>query len=97
MDDIDALKNILCKGEFSSLTFSYNDHACNYVSVKKWFEEYEPDELEDFISEDEMKKAIETNSVWSAQWYPNTPVGFCVARASTFDALIKYLTKEPNK
>jgi hypothetical protein len=39
-----------------------------------------------WASEDERLKAIAENSVWTIQWYPTTPVGFCCVGASTFEA-----------
>lgn len=40
-----------------------------------------------WVSPEERLRAIETNELWTAQWYPDTPVGFHVLHASSLDAL----------
>jgi hypothetical protein len=35
-----------------------------------------------------MQRAIATDELWTMQWYPETPVGFCVLHASTLAALL---------
>lgn len=91
MIDPEMLKNLL-NGPFSSLTIGYNDdHACNYVDAAGWADEFggylaDEDDRIDWVSEDERLKAIRENSVWTIQWYPNTPVGFNCVGASTFEA-----------
>jgi hypothetical protein len=41
-------------------------------------------------SDEERLKAIRENSVWTIQWCPETPVGFCCVGASTFEAAAHY-------
>lgn len=92
---------VLLKGEFSALTISFNDeHACNYVSAQGWHDEWgmygggsETDCIQ-WASEDERQKAIRDNSVWTIQWYPNTPVGFYCVGASTFEAAARYALEQ---
>ena len=88
----------LLKGEFSSLTIGFNDeHACNYATAQKYHDEWgqygggtaENDRI-DWPSEEERQKAIRENSVWTIQWYPNTPIGFNCVAASTFEAAARY-------
>jgi hypothetical protein len=87
----------LLDGEFTLLTIGFNDlHACNYQTAKQWSESMgEPDgglqtynDLADWVSPEEREKALANNSVWSIQWYPNTPVGFNDLYASSLPALI---------
>ena len=40
------------------------------------------------VSDDERQRAIEKDSVWTCQWYPNTPVGSCALAASSFEVLM---------
>lgn len=83
----------LLNGEFSSLSIGFNeDHACNYAKAADW-DFYAPESEDsriEWASEVEREKAIRTNSVWTIQWYPDTPVGFCCVGASTFDAAARY-------
>jgi len=92
MSNLDQLREKLCKGEYSSLSITWNEHACNYCTVEKWLTEYGTDiKDDDFVSLEEKQKAIETNSLWCAHWYPDTPVGFYHIYASTFEALLSGL------
>jgi hypothetical protein len=85
--DLASLVSRLCKGEFSSFLLRYNDHAASYQTVAyaladrpDWYHD------DDFVP-GEREKCIATNTMWSAQWYPKTPVGFCILYASTLEAL----------
>ncbi len=86
----------LLKGEFSCLTIGFNDdHTPNYVNAQRWADEYgeyrgDDDDRIHWVSEEERQKAIRENSVWTIQWYPDTPVGFCCVGASTFEAAATY-------
>lgn len=92
---LEAMLRSLMKGEFSSLTISFNDqNAPNYKSVGGHLEYYpDADEDAEWVSDEERVKAIETNSWWSAQWYPDTPVGFCSISASSLQALLAALAE----
>lgn len=37
----------------------------------------------DFVDEAEVAICIATDSVWSIQWYPSTPVGFSIVHAAS--------------
>lgn len=88
----------LLNGEHASLTIGFNDdHACQYVTAQeyhdKWGEYGGGADMQriDWVSEEERLKAIRENSVWTCQWYPNTPVGFYCLGASSLPALIAAL------
>lgn len=42
-------------------------------------------------------KAIRENSVWTIQWYPDTPVGFACVGASTFEAAARFALARNNE
>lgn len=89
MDDLERRLRGLLKGEHSSLTIGFNeDHAPNYMTAAE-YEATEPGD--DWVSETEREKALENNTVWSIQWYPQTPVGFCRLKASSLGALVEAL------
>lgn len=94
---LDELRAALCKGEFSSLHISWNDdNGSNYTTVREAISR-SPDvyAVEDFVGgEAGMQACIAANSIWSAQWYPDTPVGFCVLHAPTFEALREALERQ---
>jgi hypothetical protein len=102
----EALLRSLLDGEFTSLTIGFNDlHACNYTTAKGWSEEMGAadggmqtyNDPRDWVSPEEREKALENNSVWSIQWYPNTPVGFCQLYASSLEALLEAIAMETRR
>ena len=90
MIDAEDLTDLL-RGEFSSLSIGFNDdHACNYVHAKDWDCYGDEKSRIDWVSGDEKRRALENNSVWTIQWYPDTPVGFYCVAASTFEAAARF-------
>lgn len=98
---IGELEILLCsllKSEYSSLILSFNE-ACapNYQTVREIEDEAEKqDDIHqfDWVSEEERQKAIESNSMWGLQYYPNTPNGFYAIAASSIEALIDRIEKD---
>jgi hypothetical protein len=58
------------------------DHACNYVTAKRWIEEYDSESFADCASE-LVERMVETDTIWRLQVYPYTPIGFHVWHAPT--------------
>jgi len=71
------------------LRLIHNEHRDVYETVEQFYD------ANDFISEEEWRKAIAEDSVWVLHWYPNTPVGFIRIAASTLEAIEAKL-KEKN-
>ena len=44
-------------------------------------------DCDDFVSPEELKKAIAEDSVWILHWYPDTPIGSYSILASSLEAL----------
>lgn len=72
------------------MTITCNDHKSSYWTVAEaiavrddWYSRA------DFVSPEERQRCIDTNTLWSLQWYPQTPVGSCVIHASSYAALIE--------
>jgi hypothetical protein len=55
------------------LFLEHNAHKDVYETIEEF---YDPGA---FVSEKERLKAVEANSVWKLQWYPDTPVGFILS------------------
>lgn len=73
------------------LTVEFNAHAIYYETAEQWIAEQESTAdgcWFTWVSPDERARAIATDSVWTCQWYPNTPVGFNALAASSFDVLL---------
>lgn len=94
---LEELAKQLLEGEFSSLHITCNDHKVNYQTAKEAIDGGQWVSPDDFISPEEMQKAIDANTIWSVQWYPQTPVGFCVLFASSFQALLDHFARQALK
>lgn len=64
-----------------------DDHAVNYTTAQDWIDNCAPDWFE-HDPPDEVQRMRDTNTIWTLQVYPNTPVGFNVWNAATLDAAI---------
>lgn len=92
IDEMETMLLSLLKGEHSSLSIGFNDsHASSYLKPEddEWLEDDE-----DWVSPDEKVKAFKDNTVWTAQWYPNTPIGFNKLHASSLTVLIEALSEK---
>lgn len=73
----------------ASLHLTHNDHKSYYLTVAQSIEQgdhgYRDD---DWVSPEQRQKAIDTNECWTLQWYPDTPVGFCLLSAADLDVLM---------
>lgn len=94
---LEELAKQLLEGEFSSLHITCNDHKTNCQTAKEAIEEGQWFSPDDFVSPEEMQKSIATNTIWSLQWYPHTPVGFCVLYASSFQAILDHMARQALK
>ncbi len=70
-----------------SLTLSHNDHKSVYEPI----EEYLSHSDMDWVSEEQKQKAIDEDSIWEIQWYPNTPVGFLYFAACDLNVLLAHV------
>lgn len=73
-----------------AFSLEHNDHATFYETVAKRLEESEY-HREGWVSEDQKQKAIATNDMWTAHWYPITPIGSCTLHAADLDVLLAAL------
>lgn len=71
----------------ASLHITHNQHLAYYETVEQ-YEETRIDK-DEWASDEERQKAIDTNSLWEIQWYPDTPIGSYSVFGSTLEATIK--------
>ena len=72
-------------------------HKCGlYITHNEHLDIYQPiieavGEVgdEEWATKDSRERAIETNSLWSIQWYPDTPIGFCKVYGATLSETLK--------
>lgn len=77
-----------------SLTIEFNQHAVYYQTVEQWIEDQRHFGGVSWVSEEERLKAIETDSVWTCCWYPNTPVGSCSLSAASLEIVLAAIRAE---
>lgn len=70
------------------LSIEHNEHRNYYETAERFIADR--DLAACFESPEEMRKAIETDSVWTLQWYPETPVGSYIVAASTLYDLLRH-------
>lgn len=68
------------------LYLTHNEHKDMYRTIAQEFE-YHPEDYDD-MSEEDKAECLATDSLWTLQWYPKTPVGFCVVHAATLEKVI---------
>ena len=84
----------LQNGKPNSLSFGFNEFWTSYETIADAVSDLDGD---DFESDEDRQKCIDTNSLWDARWYDNTPVG-CVQRVGStleivIDMLLDYQTR----
>ena len=89
----DLLQSLIV-GHYGNLTISYNEQANDYQTAKYAVECGEYLDCTDWVSEEEKQAAIETNSIWTLHYYPDTPIGFCSISASSLTAIVQYLERQ---
>ena len=76
---------------YASLHLEHNPHKAYYLTVSESVRDQDHGfRDDDWISEEQKQKAINTNDVWTLQWYPDTPVGFYIKSAADLEALLEY-------
>ena len=74
----------------ASMHLTHNDHKSYYQTVAQSIERDDHGYSADcWVSEEQKQRAIETNDCWTLQWYPDTPVGFCILSAADLDVLLE--------
>ena len=71
------------------LYLEHNVYRDYYDSIEKGVLKIDEDWSDAWISAAERKNALLTESIWTLQWYPRTPVGFHMVAASTLEAVLE--------
>lgn len=72
------------------LHLQHNDHKNVYEPAGQWIAD---NDWCDWENEEAKQRAIDTDEIWTIQWYPDTPVGFYALAAPTLDELLKRANK----
>lgn len=73
------------------LTLSHNDHKADYLTAADVVAEWDgfcwaPT----WPSEEAKQQAVDTDEIWTLQWYPHTPVGQLYIAAPTLEELLTF-------
>lgn len=71
----------------ASLHLTHNDHLSVYKTVAEAIEAKDFGYM-DWVSDEQKQKAVQINECWFIQWYPETPIGFCILAAADLDVLL---------
>lgn len=85
---MDDLAVNLCTGEFSSLSVSFNDFKSDYITAAEAIRRQSDYYAADSFTKGGLERCIETNTIWTLHWYPETPIGFCLIHGPTFAEVI---------
>jgi hypothetical protein len=96
-DTVDVSAASACYAEFPphncGLYLEHNPNRDYSQSVAEWVAENNDREL--FVWKDDASRdrAIETNELWTLQWYPFTSIGFNAVAAPTLQDLLKWASE----
>jgi hypothetical protein len=72
------------------LYLTHNEHKDLYQTLEEWYE----DQADNYdLLPSEFAECLEANEFWSLHWYPETPVGFYTAAASSLEKLLEKANK----
>lgn len=74
----------------ASLHLTHNEHKSVYHTVRQAIDDGDWGTEDDcWISPEQKQLAIDTDEMWTLQWYPDTPIGFYVMSAADLGALLE--------
>jgi len=73
------------------LSIGHNGHKDSYMAIDDFIDF---NECFYWPCEDEKKKCIENDEIWTIHWYPDTPVGFHVLAFSSLKSMINFLKND---
>jgi len=78
----------------ASFALTHNAHKDYYETVAETLENGPYYEGHAWASLEERQRAIDSDSLWTMHWYPETPVGFNVVHASSLEAIMAWLAAQ---
>lgn len=71
----------------AGLSLDHNQHRNVYDTAEQWIVD---NDWCDWESDEAKQQAIEADSIWTLQWYPDTPIGFYAVAAPTLTDLLRF-------
>jgi hypothetical protein len=69
------------------LYLQHNQYRDYYQSPAEWIEDHD---VYDWKDEASKQAAIDSSSIWTLQWYPETPIGFYAIAAPTLEEVLEF-------
>jgi hypothetical protein len=76
----------------AGLYLTHNEHRDYYESVCQWVDWRNLGDC--WVNDEQKEKAIERDELWILQWYPETPVAFCMLIGADLDVVMAAASKE---
>jgi hypothetical protein len=73
------------------LYLTHNEHKDLYEKLSDKFKE-ETEYYTD-MSQEDKEECIKADSLWTLQWYPDTPIGFYVVHGPTLERVLELAEK----
>lgn len=70
------------------LYLEHNAHKDYYLTAEQELNENKFERYDE-ISEEDKKQCIELDSIWTLQWYPETPIGFYFVVGATLERVLE--------
>lgn len=84
---MNALTGIKLPNHKGGMTLEHNPHKTVYETVDVYMMGRE----REFGTDELYRQAVDTEELWTIQWYPDTPVGFISIAAPTLGQLLSLL------
>lgn len=72
-----------------TMHITHNQHKSYYETAQAWADDHN-NTMYEWVPGDSRDRAIATDSIWTVQWYPNTPIGFMAVAAATLEEALNY-------
>ena len=72
------------------LTLQHNPGRVFHDDVRQWINTKNHGDQWDWKDEEQKQRAIDTNEVWTLDWYPRTPISFYSIAAPTLRELLEF-------
>lgn len=77
----------------ASLHITHNQHKAYYNKIEEHIKDRKIRD-DEWATPTSKQRAIQNDSLWELQWYPNTPVGFNLLFGATLEEILQSFSKE---
>lgn len=90
----DEMIGLIIRRNPNHLNISFNEQWVCYRTVSDEIESQDAPYTDDaFMSAEDRRRCMDTNTLWTVQYYPNTPVGFVFSCGSTRELALQRMVE----